>query len=76
MALTFDIGPAPGIAEHVLDILITGPLQATFFVVGEPGGRAPARRARAEGHWVADYSMTLSVPLGEKSGAEGAAMTS
>jgi peptidoglycan-N-acetylglucosamine deacetylase len=74
VTLTFDNGPTPGITEHVLDILSTRRIQATFFVIGEklakPGGRALAVRARSEGHWIANHSFTHSVPLGEKPDAE------
>jgi peptidoglycan/xylan/chitin deacetylase (PgdA/CDA1 family) len=74
VTLTFDNGPTPGITEHVLAILSTRRIQTTFFVVGErlsgPGGRALAVRAHSEGHWIANHSLTHSVPLGEKLDAE------
>jgi peptidoglycan/xylan/chitin deacetylase (PgdA/CDA1 family) len=74
VTLTFDNGPTPGITEHVLDILSTRQIQATFFVVGErlagPGGRALAARAHSEGHWIGNHSLTHSAPLGEKTDAE------
>ena len=74
VTLTFDNGPTPGITEHVLDILSTRRIQTTFFVVGErlagPGGRALAIRAHSEGHWIANHSLTHSVPLGEEHDAE------
>ncbi len=74
LTLTFDNGPTPGITEHVLDILAARRIPATFFIVGErlakPGGRALAARARLEGHWIANHSMTHSVPLGENPDAE------
>jgi peptidoglycan/xylan/chitin deacetylase (PgdA/CDA1 family) len=74
VTLTFDNGPTPGITEHVLDILSTRQIQATFFVVGEklagPGGRALAVRAHSEGHWIANHSLTHSAPLGEKTDTE------
>ena len=74
VTLTFDNGPTPGITEHVLDILSTRRIQTTFFVVGErlvrPGGRALAATAHSNGHWIANHTMTHSVPLGEKPDAE------
>jgi len=74
VTLTFDNGPTPGITEHVLDILSARRIQTTFFVIGErlagPGGRALAVRAHTEGHWIANHSLTHSVPLGEKPDAE------
>jgi peptidoglycan-N-acetylglucosamine deacetylase len=74
VTLTFDNGPTPGITEHVLDILSTRQIQATFFVVGErlvgPGGWTLAVRAHSEGHWIANHSLTHSAPLGEKTDAE------
>jgi peptidoglycan/xylan/chitin deacetylase (PgdA/CDA1 family) len=74
VTLTFDNGPTPGITEHVLDILSARRIRTTFFVVGErlmsPGGRALAFRAHTEGHWIANHSLTHSIPLGEKPDAE------
>jgi peptidoglycan-N-acetylglucosamine deacetylase len=74
VTLTFDNGPTPGITEHVLDVLSARRIQTTFFVVGEklarPGGRPLAVRARSEGHWIGNHSMTHSLPLGEKPDAE------
>jgi len=74
VTLTFDNGPTPGITEHVLEILSTRRIQATFFVVGEkllrPDGRELVVKAHSEGHWIANHSLTHSVPLGEKPDAE------
>jgi peptidoglycan-N-acetylglucosamine deacetylase len=74
VTLTFDNGPTPGITERVLDILSTRRIPATFFIVGErlaqPGGRALAAMAHAEGHWIANHSYTHNAPLGEKPDAE------
>jgi peptidoglycan-N-acetylglucosamine deacetylase len=74
VTLTFDNGPTAGTTEYVLDILFQRRIQATFFVVGErlagPGARELAVRARSEGHWIGNHSMTHSVPLGEKTDAE------
>jgi peptidoglycan/xylan/chitin deacetylase (PgdA/CDA1 family) len=74
VTLTFDNGPTPGTTEHVLAILSTRRIHATFFLVGEklvaPGGRALAARVHSEGHWIGNHSFTHSVPLGEKPDAE------
>jgi peptidoglycan/xylan/chitin deacetylase (PgdA/CDA1 family) len=74
VTLTIDNGPTPGITERVLDILSARRIQTTFFVVGErlalPGRRELAVRARSEGHWIGNHSMTHSLPLGEKPDAE------
>jgi peptidoglycan-N-acetylglucosamine deacetylase len=74
VTLTFDNGPTPGITEHVLDVLSARRIQTTFFVVGERlerlGGRALAIRAHSEGHWIANHSLTHSVPLGDKPDAD------
>ncbi len=74
VTLTFDNGPTPGITERVLDILAARRIRTTFFVIGEKlassGGRALVERAHSEGHWIANHSLTHSVPLGEKPGAE------
>lgn len=74
VTLTFDNGPTPAITEGVLNILSARRIQTTFFVIGErlakPGGRALAARAQSEGHWIANHTLTHSVPLGEKTDAE------
>lgn len=74
VTLTFDNGPTPGVTDGVLEVLSRRGITVTFFVVGEkltkPGGRALAARARAEGHWIGNHSMTHSVPLGDKPDAE------
>jgi peptidoglycan/xylan/chitin deacetylase (PgdA/CDA1 family) len=74
VTLTFDNGPTPGITDHVQEILSARGIQTTFFVVGEklarPAGRALALRAHLEGHWIANHSLTHSIPLGEKPDAE------
>lgn len=74
VTLTFDNGPTPGITGPILDILGARRIGATFFVVGEklaaPGGRELAARARLEGHWIGNHSMTHTAPLGEKTDAE------
>jgi peptidoglycan/xylan/chitin deacetylase (PgdA/CDA1 family) len=69
VTLTFDNGPTPGVTEGVLDALSLRRILATFFVVGEklakPDGRTLAARARSEGHWIGNHSMTHRLPLGE-----------
>ena len=51
-------------------------MRSTFFVIGEklgdPGRRARAERARAEGHWIGNHSLTHSKPLGRREDRDGA----
>jgi peptidoglycan/xylan/chitin deacetylase (PgdA/CDA1 family) len=74
VTLTFDNGPTPGITEYVLDVLSARRIPSTFFLIGEkllnPDGRGLAARAHSDGHWIANHSLTHSVPLGEKPEAE------
>ena len=74
VTVTFDNGPTPGITERVLEILAARRIPATFFVIGEklarPGARDLAARARLEGHFIGNHSMTHSAPLGENADAE------
>lgn len=76
VSLTFDNGPTPGVTDHVLDVLASRTVHATFFVVGTqlraPGGRALARRARDEGHLVGHHTATHTVLLGAAADAEAA----
>jgi len=69
ITLTFDNGPTHGVTEGVLDCLKERGVLATFFVLGakvaQPGGRALAARAIAEGHWVGNHTFTHTSPLGE-----------
>jgi peptidoglycan/xylan/chitin deacetylase (PgdA/CDA1 family) len=69
LTLTFDNGPDRRVTGHVLDVLRERGIKATFFVVGEqltrPGGRELAERAKAEGHWIGNHTMTHSVPFGD-----------
>lgn len=73
LTLTFDNGPDPEATPQVLDVLARRGVATTFFVVGDrlsmPGRRALAERARAEGHWIGNHTMTHSGPLGERPGA-------
>jgi peptidoglycan/xylan/chitin deacetylase (PgdA/CDA1 family) len=68
VTLTFDNGPEPAVTPRVLDVLGKHRIGATFFVLGsklaEPGRRALAKRAHAEGHWIGNHTMTHSTPLG------------
>lgn len=66
VTLSFDNGPTE-ITSYVLDVLRDNAVAATFFVVGDKlqaGGRAVLERARAEGHWIGNHTMTHSVQLG------------
>ena len=57
IALTFDDGPDPEFTPHVLELLATHHVRATFFLVGERAARAPAtvRAIAAAGHEVASH---------------------
>ncbi|WP_375459469.1 polysaccharide deacetylase family protein [uncultured Enterovirga sp.] len=76
LTLSFDNGPEPDVTPYVLDVLAERGLKATFFLVGEklrePGRRALAERAHAEGHWIGNHTYTHSVPLGLRSEPEAA----
>ncbi|GAB37030.1 polysaccharide deacetylase family protein [Gordonia otitidis] len=66
VTLSFDNGPTE-ITSHVLDVLRDNAVAATFFVVGDKlqaQGRAVLERARTEGHWIGNHTMTHSVQLG------------
>jgi len=70
VTLTFDNGPDPrGTTAFVLDELRRRGLLASFFVVGRqlarPGARDLARRARDEGHWIGNHTLTHSVMFGD-----------
>ncbi|MFP3848011.1 polysaccharide deacetylase family protein [Pseudomonas sp. W5-01] len=68
LTLTFDNGPTPGITQHVLDVLHEFQVKATFFLVGKsllsPGGLELALRAKAEGHWIGNHTLSHGTPLG------------
>jgi peptidoglycan-N-acetylglucosamine deacetylase len=68
LTLTFDNGPWPEPTACVLDTLAARGISATFFVVGErladPEARRVAERAKAEGHWIGNHTMTHGTPLG------------
>jgi len=60
--LTIDDGPDPRFTPDVLDILKKHEAKATFFIVGNAARRHPAliRRIIAEGHEIANHTMTHS----------------
>lgn len=74
LTFTFDNGPCPGATDRLLDFLAKRSVKATFFVVGEqirdPAARAVAERARAEGHWIGNHTLTHGAPLGRDGGIE------
>ncbi|MDE7427526.1 MAG: polysaccharide deacetylase family protein [Muribaculaceae bacterium] len=57
--LTFDDGPIPEVTPHVLDILDTYRIKATFFMVGDNVRRNPALLSRIleAGHSVGHHTM-------------------
>ena len=71
--LTFDNGPDPECTPEVLDVLGERGIPASFFVCGRgnrlhpalPAGSDEARaileRARREGHWIGNHSLTHSI---------------
>ena len=74
LTYTFDNGPWPGATNRLLDFLKERAIHATFFVVGEqlkdPAARRLAERARAEGHWIGNHTLTHGDPLGSGGGLE------
>ena len=72
ITLTFDNGPHLSGTPHILETLAARSLKATFCLVGErlrePALRALALRAKAEGHRIANHTMTHGAPLGRRSG--------
>jgi peptidoglycan/xylan/chitin deacetylase (PgdA/CDA1 family) len=76
VTLTFDNGPEPSVTPHVLDVLAKREIRATFFVVGRrlerAAGRRLAVRARAEGHWIGNHTLTHSGPFGDLADARQA----
>lgn len=77
LTLSFDNGPWPGPTDRILDILAERGLEASFFVVGErlrdPAARAAAVRAEAEGHLIANHTLTHGAPLGARPAEDAAA---
>lgn len=74
ICLTFDNGPEPDVTPTVLDTLARRGIITTFFTIGEklrdPARRAPAARAREEGHQVGNHTLTHGIPLGRRGGAD------
>src|SRR6185295_18354302 len=68
LTLSFDNGPTPEVTPLVLDVLARRNVKSTFFVIGEklaqPGHRALAERAHAEGHWVGNHTWSHTLPFG------------
>jgi peptidoglycan/xylan/chitin deacetylase (PgdA/CDA1 family) len=68
LTLSFDNGPTPDVTPLVLDVLARRGVKSTFFVIGEklvqPGYRALAERAHAEGHWIGNHTWSHSLPFG------------
>lgn len=70
VALTFDDGPTdPGVAA-ALEALREGGARATFFLIGREVAERPhlVRRIVAEGHEVANHSLTHKVMIGRSGG--------
>ena len=67
LTLSFDNGPVPGATERILEILAERGLKASFFLIGErlrdPACRRLAERAKDEGHWIGNHTMTHTAPL-------------
>jgi peptidoglycan-N-acetylglucosamine deacetylase len=76
ITLSFDNGPEPEVTDHVLDVLGAHGVRSTFFVIGQkladPERRACAERARAEGHWIGNHSLTHTQPFGRRADRDGA----
>lgn len=76
VTLSFDNGPEPEVTDHVLDVLGTQGVRATFFVIGEkladPKRRIRTERAHAEGHWIGNHSLTHTMPFGRREDRDGA----
>jgi len=74
LTLSFDNGPDPAATPAVLDLLKARKVPATFFVCAlgnrlhpalqARSGRRILERAKAEGHWIGNHTLTHSVELG------------
>ena len=66
LTLSFDNGPFESGTALVLDALAARSIKASFFLVGKqlaaPGARALAERAKAEGHWIGNHTLSHDVP--------------
>src|SRR5262245_20450734 len=58
VVLTFDDGPLPPYTTHVLDVLASECIKATFFLVGRMAQGYPhlVKRIQADGHTIANHS--------------------
>jgi peptidoglycan-N-acetylglucosamine deacetylase len=65
IVLTFDDGPLPPKTTHVLDILASQCVKATFFIIGKMATEfpTPLRRAYAEGHSIGTHTETHPLNL-------------
>lgn len=70
VALTFDDGPTEKGVDSALTALRAHGARATFFLIGREVGERPhlVRRIVAEGHEVANHSLTHRVMIGRSSG--------
>jgi peptidoglycan-N-acetylglucosamine deacetylase len=61
VVLTFDDGPLPPRTNHILDILASECVKATFFLVGRMATTYPdvARKVAAAGHTIGTHSMPV-----------------
>ena len=68
LTFTFDNGPMPGATGEILDFLAANSIKSTLFVTGaslrDPQARRLAERARAEGHWIGNHTLSHGAPLG------------
>lgn len=76
LTVTFDNGPDPECTPSVLDTLRERDVRASFFVCGlgnrlhpacmakADDGRRILERARSEGHWIGNHSLTHTIELG------------
>ena len=76
VTLTFDNGPHLVGTPEVLDVLSQRGVKATFFLVGErlrdPALQSLASRIRAEGHRIANHTLTHTTALGRTMGTAAA----
>ena len=70
VALTFDDGPTDRGVDTALAALRAGGARATFFLIGREVGERPhlVRRILAEGHEVANHSLTHQMMIGRSAG--------
>ena len=70
VALTFDDGPTEPGVDAALAELRAGGARATFFLIGREVGERPhlVRRIVAEGHEIANHSLTHQIMIGRPAG--------